>query len=111
MGFVRILVLIVVLLAVVVGGLAIFRGEPNTAPPQADVEQVPTRTTPVAAPRRSEPREAMSPADASSPAEITAREAIEAQARLEKEQEESTMMVPDMSPTEMMPPDVAPPVK
>jgi hypothetical protein len=112
MPFVRILLVIVALMGFVIAGLAFFRSGPDAAPPPvADTAPAAPRPTPVAAPRNSQPREVLSPADASSPAEITAREAEEAQRRLEKEQEESVMMVPDMDPLEMMPPDVAPPVK
>lgn len=112
MSFVRILALIVVLLAVVVAGLAIFRPDPDAAPtPIVETAPAASRAIPVVtAPARQLPAN-LSPADASSPAEITAREALEAQRRLEGEANESHMMTPDMTPAEMMPPDVAPPVK
>jgi hypothetical protein len=114
MPFVRILLLIVAVLAVGVIGLAIFRPGPGVPAPQADSAPPPV-ARPVPAPAPREPREVMSPADASSPAEISAREAAEAQRRLEKEQEDSPMMTPDMSgdtaPVEMMPAGEAPHVK
>ncbi len=111
MPFVRILLVSVALLGLVIAAFAFFRTGPDTAPaPQAETFPPAPRPIP-AAPSRQDPA-AMSPADASSPAEITAREAEEAQRRLEKEQEEpAMMMVPEMAPAEMMPTDVAPPVK
>lgn len=114
MPFVRILLLIVAVLAVGVIGLAIFRPDPDAPPPPAESAAPPAPRPIPALPPRAE-REILSPADASSPAEITAREAAEAQRRLEKEQEDSPMMTPDMrgdtAPVEMMPPGDPPAVK
>ena len=112
MPFLRILLVVVALLGFVIAGLAFFRPGPGAGPAPSTVEApIPEGPTPVAAPRTAEPGGVMSPADMSSPAEITAREAEEAQRRLEGEANESHMMVPDMDPAEMMPPDVAPPMK
>ncbi|MGE4064582.1 MAG: hypothetical protein AB7E79_14545 [Rhodospirillaceae bacterium] len=112
MGFARILGLIVMALGVVIAALTLLRTGPvDVSAPEAEVAPGPVPPVPVAAPRRAREAEVMSPADMSSPAVLTAREAEEAQRRFEKEADESHMMVPDMDPAEMMPPDVAPPMK
>lgn len=110
MAFVRILILIVGVLALAVIGFAVLRPDPN-AVPQAETPP-PPRELPALAPVRSAPPASMSPADASSPAEMTARETEETVRRLEKEQENPQMMVPDdIGPIEVAPPERAPPVK
>ena len=109
MPFVRILMLIVGLLALAVIGFAVLRPDP-AAEPQAEIPP-PPRERPALAPVRSAPPASMSPADASSPAEMTARETEETVRRLQKEQENPQMMVPDdIGPIEIAP-DSAPPVK
>jgi len=109
MPFVRILILIVGVLALAVIGFAALRPDPATEP-QAEIAP-PPRERPALAPVRSAPPPSMSPADASSPAEMTARETEETVRRLQKEQENPQMMVPDgIGPIEIAP-DRAPPVK
>lgn len=111
MPLVRILMLIVGLLALAVVGFAVLRPDPDEAPLAESLP--PPRERPTIAPVRAAPPPAdMSPADASSPAEMTARETEEVVRRLQKEQENPQMMVPDeIAPMELAPPDQAPPVK
>jgi len=104
MSFVRLLMLVVAVLAAVVVGLAVFRPDPDAGPPSQALE-APQVTQPArsvtAPPPRSVPSQVTSPGDASSPAEITAQEAAEAVRRLEREQEENVMMVPDEKPADL----------
>ena len=103
MSFVRVLLLVVAALAAVVVGFAVFRPDPDAAPaPQAlETPEITPPARTVAAPPRSTPAQVISPGDASSPAEITAQEAAEAVRRLEREQQENVMMVPDEKPADL----------
>ena len=103
MSFVRLLMLVVAVLAAVVVGLAVFRPDPDASPAPQTLATPPVNSPArtVAAPPRSGPSQVTSPGDASSPAEITAQEAAEAVRRLEREQEENVMMVPDETPADL----------
>ncbi len=96
MPFLRILLVLVAVLAAIVVGLALLRPDPEAEPaPPSRVESETPGPRPAVAPPTFQPdRQVMTPADASSPAEITAQEAAEAQARLEKEQQEEMMGAP-----------------
>ncbi len=101
MPFLRILLVIVAAMGFVLAGLVFFRSGPDMPPPLVESDAPAPRPT-VAAPQAPRDQPVMAPGDASSPAEMTAREAAEAQARLEKEQQDEMMSAPAMTPPDLV---------
>lgn len=102
MPFLRIILVIVAVMGLALAGLAFFRATPDTAPPPVVGTETPRPRPVVTAPQAPRDQPVMSPGDASSPAEMTAREAAEAQARLEKEQQDEMMSAPVMAPPDLV---------